>query len=264
MKYFIDTEFHEGIHKPLFNKPRHFIDLISIGMVAEDGREYYAISNEFNIDWAWNKWQPRKGQGDRNNTDPREYWLRENVLRPIFIDTLKSNIHLVNLHQVGSEFTLNNFKHLIKAFGKSNKQIASDIVTFCNPDCIQQLKSGLWPDQKELALHKPDKNGNAQPEFYGWYCDYDWVLLCSMFGRMMDLPDGFPKYCRDLKQTFDEKAYEEALWAAAYHNGGYPKESDHIKKMPGYPKQVNEHNALYDARWTKQLHDFLLTIKKGF
>ena len=48
MKYFLDTEFIEGFHKPLFGKKRHFIDLISIGIVCEDGREYYAVSNEFN------------------------------------------------------------------------------------------------------------------------------------------------------------------------------------------------------------------------
>ena len=47
MKYFLDTEFIEGFHKPLFGKRRHFIDLISIGIVCEDGRTYSAISNEY-------------------------------------------------------------------------------------------------------------------------------------------------------------------------------------------------------------------------
>ena len=41
MKYFIDTEF---IDQP------YTIDMISIGLVAEDGREYYAESNE--VDWS--------------------------------------------------------------------------------------------------------------------------------------------------------------------------------------------------------------------
>jgi hypothetical protein len=35
VKYFYDTEFHEN---------GHTIDLISIGIVAEDGREYYAVN----------------------------------------------------------------------------------------------------------------------------------------------------------------------------------------------------------------------------
>jgi hypothetical protein len=41
MKYWIDTEF---IERPCT------IDLISIGLVAEDGREFYAESNE--VDWS--------------------------------------------------------------------------------------------------------------------------------------------------------------------------------------------------------------------
>jgi len=41
MKYWIDTEF---IERP------HCIDLISVGLVAEDGREFYAESNE--VDWS--------------------------------------------------------------------------------------------------------------------------------------------------------------------------------------------------------------------
>ena len=41
MKYWIDTEF---IERP------YTIDLISVGLVAEDGREFYAESNE--VDWS--------------------------------------------------------------------------------------------------------------------------------------------------------------------------------------------------------------------
>ncbi len=54
MRYFLDTEFIEsGCHKPL--------QLISIGIVAEDGRELYHISADFNPD-------------DAND------WVKENVL----------------------------------------------------------------------------------------------------------------------------------------------------------------------------------------
>lgn len=44
MKYFFDTEFHED---------GRTIDLISIGIVAEDGREYYAINRECDFDRIW-------------------------------------------------------------------------------------------------------------------------------------------------------------------------------------------------------------------
>ncbi len=43
MRYFYDTEFIDDGYN---------IELISIGVVAEDGREYYAISTEFNPDRA--------------------------------------------------------------------------------------------------------------------------------------------------------------------------------------------------------------------
>lgn len=46
MRYFYDTEFIDD---------GHTIELISIGVVAEDGREYYAISTEFNPERA-GKW----------------------------------------------------------------------------------------------------------------------------------------------------------------------------------------------------------------
>lgn len=48
MKYFIDTEFSE-------RGPRHPIELISIGMVAEDGRELYCVNTDFNQRHA-NQW----------------------------------------------------------------------------------------------------------------------------------------------------------------------------------------------------------------
>ncbi len=46
MKYWIDTEF---VEQP------YTIDLISVGLVAEDGREFYAESSE--VDWSKaNQW----------------------------------------------------------------------------------------------------------------------------------------------------------------------------------------------------------------
>lgn len=48
MKYFYDTEFHED---------GSTIDLISIGIVAEDGREYYAVNSDMDHDRiATNDW----------------------------------------------------------------------------------------------------------------------------------------------------------------------------------------------------------------
>ncbi len=71
-------------------------------------------------------------------------------------------------------------------------------------------------------------------EFWGYYADYDWVVFCQIFGAMIDLPKGWPMYCRDIKQLCDSV--------------GNPK-------LPEQDR--SEHNALNDARWNKIAFDFL-------
>jgi hypothetical protein len=65
MKYYIDTEFLEGTQSKkllgiTYGQTKPTIDLISIGIVAEDGREYYAISKDFNLKEAWNRFEIKK------------------------------------------------------------------------------------------------------------------------------------------------------------------------------------------------------------
>ena len=70
MKYFLDTEFIEYPNT---------IDLISIGIVAEDGREYYAISSEFDESKAsqWVKDNVISKLVDKYNRLPRSVIARE-------------------------------------------------------------------------------------------------------------------------------------------------------------------------------------------
>lgn len=78
-----------------------------------------------------------------------------------------------------------------------------------------------------------------KPEFWAYYADYDWVVLCQLFGTMMDLPKGWPMYCRDVQQLCDDL-------------GG-----------PSLPKQdTTEHNAMGDAIWTWQAWEYLQTFKR--
>jgi hypothetical protein len=73
MKVFYDTEFLED---------GRTIELISIGMVAEDGREFYAVNRDMPIrrirkhDWLMKNVVPflPKGHGDRRNHMPKA-WL---------------------------------------------------------------------------------------------------------------------------------------------------------------------------------------------
>lgn len=241
MKYFLDTEFIEGFKKPLSwlptigncNKPYHFIQLISIGIKCEDGREYYAISNEFNPADA-NDWV-------RDNVlaklPPRWKWVDNGSIEAPFdkVDTWLSNFHISN--QI-ADFI----------FGPTD--------SICGETTLSEAKKyKLW-------------DGAKDPEFYAYYADYDWVLFCSLFGTMMDLPRGFPMYAIDLKQTLDEKCWNwnqmvdyRAGWVS--DNSKEPALShclEIFKSQGGYPKENNEHNALSDARWNFRLYKFLQTI----
>lgn len=67
----------------------------------------------------------------------------------------------------------------------------------------------------------------SKPKFYGWYCDYDWVVFCSLFGSMVNLPQHFPMFCNDLRQLAGMIGF-------------------HGKEVP---QEETEHNALNDAKW---------------
>lgn len=73
------------------------------------------------------------------------------------------------------------------------------------------------------------------PEWWAYFADYDWVALCQLYGRMVDLPPTWPMYCRDLKQAADMA---------------------HVD-LRGVPMDGIEHNALDDARWARKAAAYL-------
>ena len=97
----------------------------------------------------------------------------------------------------------------------------------------------------------------TKPEFYGYYSDYDWVVFCWLFGKMIDLPKGFPMYTIDLQQESD-RIYN--LKKEEYIKGGGKNFINKMSNHLDYPKQTNEHSAIHDARWNKQLYEFLNTL----
>lgn len=162
MKYFFDCEFHEN---------GSTIDLISIGIVCENDKEFYAVSSDF----------------DKNAAEQNE-WLKANVLSllpppgdPVY---------------------------------KTRKEIKEGILEFIGHD--------------------------KHPEFYAWYGAYDWVALCQLFGKMIDLPPHFPMYVRDLKYVADMLGV----------NNDLP------------PQDGTEHSAIEDARWNVIVYHFLSHLPK--
>lgn len=202
MKYFLDTEFIEGFHKPLFGKRRHFIDLISIGIVCEDGRELHLISNEYSYKDA-------------------DDWVKENVILPLYKQTVHGDVR--------NNIDTHNFQNF---FGWGNSIIANKILAFVGGSTV-------------------DMTCDTSPEIYAYYADYDWVLFCSLFGRMIDLPKGFPMYCIDLKQMLDEKIRSLPL------SGSFEEDLKTAKESKRYPIEKNEHSALDDAKWNFELFKYI-------
>lgn len=89
---------------------------------------------------------------------------------------------------------------------KPRAQIAKDIVEFCGD----------------------------RPEFWAYYAAYDWLCLCQLFGRMLDVPRSWPNFVNDLQSI------------------------RYLQGELAQPEQVGaHHNALNDARWNRDFFHFL-------
>lgn len=254
MRYYIDNEFLEGrqdktIFGIKYGETKPTIDLISVGIVSEDNREYYAISKDFNLKEAWDRFQMKQVYGDDRNTYQegiKEYWLRENVLKPIFIEL--HNIFVKDKDYKGSvnmKFNYHNFKYLLSKYGKTNKQIAEDIKEF--------IYYNIGYSEYDVPL--------KEFNFIGYYADYDWVVFCWLFGKMIDLPKGFNMYATDLKQMLDEKIKNmQNNWVNGWGRMDLETKIKQVQKSNLYPKEVCTHHALSDAKFNKQLHEFLNTL----
>lgn len=158
------------------------IDLISIGMVREDGAEYYAVNRDMPVR------RIRKNE-----------WLMANVV-----------------------------PSLPKGYGEWRLSMPKRWLFHYADPCVKP-RHVIAREVRGFVLAKPD------PELWGWYVSYDHVLLAQLFGRMIDLPEGFPMYSHDLKQEVGRL--------------GDPP----LPSLPG----AREHNALDDAREVKFRYEWL-------
>lgn len=108
-------------------------------------------------------------------------------------------------------------------------------------------------DHETMAVKKITSFCGDSPEFWADYGAYDWVVLCQLFGSMMDLPKAWPMYVRDFQQHLDD----QVIWT------GDPE--DLLQCVPRRlletegPKQdpATLHHALHDARHLKAQYDFI-------
>jgi hypothetical protein len=173
MRYFYDTEFIED---------GHTIDLISIGIVAEDGREYYAINRHAR--WpllVQSAWHVENVLPHLPLSAPLDQWRRGPLVDPKHPDV------------------------------KGPATIADEV----------------------LAFLTADNDGTEHRELWAYYAATDHVALYQLWGRMIDLPVGVPWWTHELMQEWERAG------------------------RPPKPPQSTAHNALADARWSRDLFNLV-------
>jgi hypothetical protein len=143
------------------------IDLISIGLVADDGREYYAVNSD--ADW------------DRIR---KHDWLMRNVVPQLPVSGRKSlDAYLAN----------------------HPNRYPRPSVELVGPDLGSTLVKPRWVIANEVREFIVGTHPDEVPyvELWADYAAYDHVALCQLWGTMMQLPEGIPMWTHDLRQEIE-------------------------------------------------------------
>lgn len=150
-RYWYDLEFLED---------GHTIELISIGIVASDGREYHAVVADCDF--------------DRVLLSP---WLVANVVPHLPLTRVDVLAHYLAGH-VGT------------SLADVRKLVALDPL-----DPVVKPRA-----QVATEVHEFLTGGEGEVELWADYAAYDHVALCQLWGPMVNLPAGVPMFTRDVQQ----------------------------------------------------------------
>lgn len=159
MRYFYDTEFLED---------GTTIELISIGIVSEDGREYYAINSEA-------PWENIKSHDFLVHNVLQFLPLRNRAVLDEYLKHPPNVLPRPSIDLVGLDTTDTRVKPKFV--------IANEVRDFITGD----YRSGPYKDN----------------ELWAYYGAYDHVALCQLWGPMIRLPEGVPMYTNELMQLWE-------------------------------------------------------------
>lgn len=177
MKYFYDTEFLED---------GRTIELISIGIWCEDGREYYAVNSDMDQDRV------------RKHT-----WLSRNVW-----PHLPLRGYTEGLTYVGGEEG-----HAVRPKDLGILDVRDSCV---KPHWViaNEVRDFICGDDHLTDMAAED----SRPELWAYYGAYDHVALCQLWGTMMQLPDGMPMFTHELMQMWEQAGRPEKPPQSGEHN----------------------------------------------
>ena len=176
MRFFYDCEFIED---------GSTIQLISIGILSEDGREYYAVNSEM----------PMKRISEHD-------WLCRNVV---------PSLPVTNPQRVRDQLDKRKF------FCDIDSSTRLDFTLDTTNTCVKPLFVIANEVRDFLLSHE-------KPQLWAYCGAYDHVTLMWLWGPMARKPAGLPFYTRDLQQRIDEteerlgRAIELPEQAEGHHN----------------------------------------------
>lgn len=97
--------------------------------------------------------------------------------------------------------------------------------------------SKCWASHDEIRSRVAGFCGE-KPEFWADYAAYDHVALCQLFGKMIDIPGGWPYFTHDIQSA--------ALG---------------VRHLVNLPSSHTEHDALADARDVRDKYKRLMKIR---
>lgn len=158
MRVFYDTEFIEN---------GRTIDLISIAMVAEDGRELYLVDESIEEEELYKRITSHN-------------WLMENVIPHLPLATKYDG--MPHLYQPGHPNVSPRKTGTFSLDAKDNRVVSRRFIRNAVRDFL-----AATPDV----------------ELWAWFAAYDHVVLAQLFGPMIDLPANVPMWTNDLQQEIE-------------------------------------------------------------
>lgn len=150
LKYTYDTEFRED---------GQTIDLISIGIVCEDGREYYAENSDCDFAKVMN-----------------HNWLYQNVVP--------------HLHTTRTDWNPG-------PYAIDRDHVYHDLQVACvKPKWViaNEVRDFLFG----MTMTRSNRRVAVLPELYAYYGAFDQVVLNQLYGTMQQLPNGIPMFTHEI------------------------------------------------------------------
>lgn len=207
-----------------FTKPHKDASLISIGIVSEDGKEFYAEFIDFDISQC-------------------SEWVKENIVKNLVLTFPTKNADI--------EITKNTIQEWEEEGYKLSKSPfrSSGYVGFCTSITKDSITEVVG-DKEWIANELKDwLEQFGFVNFISDLCHYDFVFLIDLFGSEWDLPFKVSSICHDINYDI-ANYYRISEEDASNRNRGLL-----LFDISGAEISGKKHNALYDAKVIKKIYE---------